>query len=97
MGKDLGFHHHHIDAILESALQKHLESIKDARMVLKYLKLLIMMGKQTMFPQGNILKVNSLYLRYEPCPFEFGLRKFALDPVIVIFFQKMSKKLQVLV
>ena len=62
MGKDLGFHHH-IDAILESALQKHLESIKDARMVLKYLKLLIMMGKQTMFPQGNILKVNSLELR----------------------------------
>ena len=23
----------------------------------------------------------------EPCPFEFGLRKFALDPVVVIFFK----------
>ena len=32
----------------------------------------------------------------EPCPFGLGLRKFALDPVVVIFFQKMSKKLQVL-
>ena len=26
----------------------------------------------------------------KPCPFEFGLRKFALDPVVVIFFKKIS-------
>ena len=38
VGNDLGFHHH-IDAIFD--LQKHLESIKDARMVLKYLKSLV--------------------------------------------------------
>ena len=25
------------------------------------------------------------------CPFEFGLRKFALDPVVVIFFKKCQK------
>ena len=30
---------------------------------------------------------------YEPCPFESGLKKFALDPVVVTFF----KKLQVVV
>ena len=28
----------------------------------------------------------------KPCPFDLGLRKFALDPVVVIFFQRMSKK-----
>ena len=31
----------------------------------------------------------------KPCPFGLGLRKFALDPGVVIFFKK-SKKLQVL-
>jgi hypothetical protein len=24
---------------------------------------------------------------YKPCPFESGLRKFAIDPVVVIFFK----------
>ena len=28
---------------------------------------------------------------YKPCPFEFGLRKFALDPVVVIFFKNAKK------
>ena len=27
----------------------------------------------------------------KPCPFESGLRKFALDPVVVIFFKKLQK------
>ena len=27
----------------------------------------------------------------KPCPFGFGLRKFALDPVVVIFFKKCQK------
>ena len=29
--------------------------------------------------------------KYKPCPFEFGLRKFALDPIVVIFFKKCQK------
>ena len=32
----------------------------------------------------------------EPCPFDLGLRKFALD-FIVVFFFKNAKKLQVVV
>ena len=28
---------------------------------------------------------------YQPCPFGLGLRKFALDPVVVIFFKKLQK------
>ena len=32
----------------------------------------------------------------KPCPFESGLKKFALEPVVMFFFQKMSKRLQVL-
>ena len=28
---------------------------------------------------------------YEPCPFESGLRKFALDFVVVIFFKNAEK------
>ena len=28
---------------------------------------------------------------YKPCPFESGLRKFALDPVVVIFFKNVKK------
>ena len=28
---------------------------------------------------------------YKPCPFESGLRKFALDPVVVIFSKKVKK------
>ena len=27
----------------------------------------------------------------KPCPFALGLRKFALDPTIVIFFKKCKK------
>ena len=29
----------------------------------------------------------------KPCPFEFGLRKFALDLVVVIFFKNVKKVL----
>jgi hypothetical protein len=29
--------------------------------------------------------------RSKPCPFGLGLRKFALDPVVVIFFKKWQK------
>ena len=29
-----------------------------------------------------------LIKRLEPCPFGLGLRKFALDPVVVFFFEK---------
>ena len=28
----------------------------------------------------------SIFIRQEPCPFGLGLRKFALDPVVVILF-----------
>ena len=31
------------------------------------------------------------YKRLEPCPFGSGLRKFALDPVVVIFFKNEKK------
>ena len=27
----------------------------------------------------------SRYVEQEPCPFEYGLKKFALDPVLVIW------------
>ena len=27
----------------------------------------------------------------QPCPFDLGLRKFALDPVVVTFFKKCQK------
>ena len=30
--------------------------------------------------------------RFKACPFGLGLRKFAIDPVIVIFFKKCPKK-----
>ena len=30
-------------------------------------------------------------IRIEVCPFGSGLRKFALDPVVVIFFKKCQK------
>ena len=33
----------------------------------------------------------------EPCSFGSGLRKFALDFVVLVFFSKMQKKLQVVV
>ena len=36
------------------------------------------------------------FAKLKPCPFDLGLRKFALDFVVVIFF-KNSKKLQVVV
>ena len=29
--------------------------------------------------------------KLKPCPFGLGLRKFALDPVVVIFFKKCQK------
>ena len=32
---------------------------------------------------------------YEPCPFEFGLRKFALDPVVVNFSKNVKKNTNV--
>ena len=32
-----------------------------------------------------------LSLLLKPCPFEFGLRKFGLDPVVVIFFKNVKK------
>ena len=28
---------------------------------------------------------------FKPCPFGLGLRKFALDPVVVIFFKNVKK------
>ena len=28
---------------------------------------------------------------FKPCPFDLGLRKFALDPVVVIFFKNAKK------
>ena len=31
------------------------------------------------------------HMNYEPCPFGSGLRKFALDPVVVIFFRNAKK------
>ena len=36
----------------------------------------------------NLLKD---FFLLEPCPFEFGLRKFALDPVVVIISKNVKK------
>ena len=38
----------------------------------------------------NITMLNNPRLS-EPCPFGLGLRKFALDPVVVIFFKNAEK------
>ena len=39
----------------------------------------------------NGIKIRLKLKLQKPCPFGSGLRKFALDPVIVFFFSKMQK------
>ena len=43
--------------------------------------------KTTEFQHFSMLKFLDGHSLYKPCPFESGLRKFALDPVVVIFFK----------
>ena len=40
---------------------------------------------------SNLRVGQTLLLRLKPCPFGSGLRKFALDPVFVIFFKNEKK------
>ena len=42
--------------------------------------------------EQNMAKVFlETFANYKPCPFDLGLRKFALDSAVVIFFKKCQK------
>ena len=49
-----------------------------------------MFGLKFVFMFG-FKKLRILGFILEPCPFGFGLVKFALDPVVVIFFKNAEK------
>ena len=41
--------------------------------------------------RAKVLLIKRFFIKSKPCPFDLGLRKFALDPVVVIFFKKCQK------